>query len=149
VPTGTFLWQLLAPWAAGSVYIDAGAVITGVERPAGILAGVHCGSVALPLPLPLEASPQTQAAADIMAQWYPFDLGSLRPGPGIVIRPWPADALTAAEAAYDHALAELDGLRAEAKALAPELATLAQQLAEYSQQRRGPQQAPQLDRRGL
>jgi hypothetical protein len=131
---GTFRWTLSAPWAAGSVYLEAGVILDGVERN-GELVSVHCGSVAVPLPLPFEASPLTQAAADMMAKWYPFDLPLLRPGPGVVIRPWPGGALTAAEAAYDHALAGLDGLRAEAKAIAPALAALAERLKAYAKAR--------------
>jgi hypothetical protein len=81
----------------------------------------------------LEASPQTQAAADVMALWYGVDaLHLLKPGPGVVIRPWPKDALTAAEADYDHARAQLDAVAAEARALGPALAELNARVNAYA-----------------
>jgi hypothetical protein len=126
-------------------HLDAGATIVGVERN-GTLVGARCGSMPVPLPLPPEAMPLTQAAADMSARWHPEFLHLLKPGPGVVIRPWPpGDAVTAAEVDYDHALAALDALIAEHRAFGAELAAKGQRwdavLAEAP--------APAVNRRGM
>jgi hypothetical protein len=82
-------WKLLADWPAGpNVYLGAGEIIEASVRVSdGALAGPPTWhGQPLPSPLPMECSPLTQEAADLMSVWYPASLHLLRPGPGVTIR---------------------------------------------------------------
>jgi hypothetical protein len=84
-----YQWALLAPWASGSgpnQHLEAGEIIEGQTDKFGALVSASCRGQPVPLPLPMECSPLTQDAADMMSLWFPEHLFMLKPREGVVIR---------------------------------------------------------------
>jgi hypothetical protein len=89
--TAKYQWSLLGPWHSGAgpnQHLEAGSVIDGQADRYDELVSASCRGQPVPLPLPMEASPLTQDAADMSAKWHPDHLHLLKPGPGVVIRPY-------------------------------------------------------------
>jgi hypothetical protein len=110
--TRSYQWALLTDWHSGAgpnQHLEAGSVIDGQADRYGDLVSASCRGAPVPLPLPLEASPQTQDAADMMAQWHgPEAFHLIRPGPGVVLRQPPENPdVVEAKAAFNAKREEL------------------------------------------
>jgi hypothetical protein len=84
----TMRWKLLSDWpAGGNTFVPAGEILEAPIRRGTMVGPPTWNGSPLPTPLPLEASPLDQPAADYMSRTYPHFLHRIIPGaPGVVIR---------------------------------------------------------------
>jgi len=70
-------WQLAGDWPVGPVLIPTGTMLSGVAGPDGELVEApkwNNGSIALPMPMPINAMALDQEAALQMCKWFDQDL---------------------------------------------------------------------------